>query len=157
MSSCIPSLTLAQSWGTGQTGPWSSHFIEMLCTINQLQRDHTRMAVMSPVVPRWRQGCFWRHGAWKTTVTPSPHHPSLICMVRQSHSHSLTHTQPLSPYLAHFGQPLKLKSPWQAPTVLVSESYLKFDGTELSWPHQHVGWGSSFISFASRWVSFQLE
>lgn len=77
------------------------HSIEMLCTITQLQRD--RMAVLSLVVPRWRQGCFWRHSAWKTTVTPSPHHPSLVCMLSKSHrrpSHSLSLS--FSPCLAHF-------------------------------------------------------
>lgn len=45
----------------------------MLHTISQLLRE--RMAVMSPVVPRWRQGCFWKQRAQWTEVPrpPTPH------------------------------------------------------------------------------------
>lgn len=55
--------------GAGR-GAWRSHSTDMLHTISQLQRD--RMAVMSLVVPRWRQGC-WRQSAQLTKVHTYTH------------------------------------------------------------------------------------
>lgn len=114
----------------------------MLNTISQLQRD--RMAVMSPVVPRWRQGCFWRQSALETEVHIHPHtytHSTNKPTPRWAPS-GLAHSKPTV-------QPLKLSCDW--PASLLSwcraMSHLQFGGSGLEWPYQLIRCDSSFILF----------
>lgn len=80
---CNQLLSSAQSWRSGVGGGLEAfHSTDMLHTISQLQRD--RMAVMSPVVLRWRQGLFLEAECPVNRVTPT--------ITLRLHTHNRQHT-----------------------------------------------------------------